>query len=570
MMNSSNLFLQSMVVSTLLAAAANPVLAASTYTVTPLQGDSSMPSAIGPAGTVAGMSFRLDSFTAVLWDSAGNARELVPGDVGESQTFDINAKGQVLLYHYGPYIWENGALTPVYINVSSAPLLGSMAFNDAAQVTGTGYFTVGTTNQRHAFLVSNGVTTDLGTLPGATSSWGTGINNSGDVIGYSYAPDNQSRAVLWRNGAIIDLGTLPGQGSSVADGINDHGKVVGSSGGRLFTWKDGVMTDLGKYPGSASVGAKAINNNGDIIGYIGTAGTSVTSPFVWSNGVFTDIGPVIQNGRGCSAISINDAGQVAMSCASGGAYLLSPTTPSSDLGVAIYASTYPSTPVGSPLTYSIEVSNVGSLAASNVQLSDVLPASVTFVSVNTTQGSCSGTTAVTCALGSIASGAKAVVKLTVIPNVVGSLAHNASVVGNEVESNTANNSASTGVSVVAASTDLGVTMNGSATTVKRLSNLTYTINVKNNGSAPANGAILTDTLPSSMSLVSANTTQGSCSGATTVTCSLGTLANGATATVKIVVQPRSTGTYTNKTSISSSSPDNNLANNSASVTTTVK
>ena len=569
-MNRSALPLCAIVFSTLLAAAANPVLAASTYTVTPLQGDSSMPSAIGPTGTVAGMSFRLDSFTAVLWDSAGTARELVPGDVGESQTFDINAKGQVLLYHYGPYIWENGALTPVYINVSSAPLLGSMAFNDAAQVTGTGYFTVGTTNQRHAFLVSNGVTTDLGTLPGATSSWGTAINNSGDVTGYSYAPDNQSRAVLWRNGSIIDLGTLPGQGFSVADGINDHGKVVGSSGGRLFTWKDGVMADLGKYPGSTSVSAKAINNNGDIIGNISTAGSSITSPFVWNNGVFTDIGPVIQNGRGCSALSINDAGQIAMSCASGGAYLLSPTTPGSDLGVAVSANVSQPASVGSPLTYTIEVSNVGSLAATNVKLSDLLPTSVTFVSANTTQGSCSGTTAFTCSLGSLASGTKAVVQLTVIPNVAGVLGHNVSVMGSEVESNTPNNSGSASVSVAAASTDLGVSMSGSASTVKRLANLTYTINVKNYGPGNGSGVTLTDALPSSMSLVSANSTQGSCSGITTVTCSLGAMVNGAVATVTIVVQPRSSGKYTNSARISSSSPDSNAANNSASVTTTVK
>ena len=113
-------------------------------------------------------------------------------------------------------------------------------------------------------------------------------------------------------------------------------------------------------------------------------------------------------------------------------------------------------------------------------------------------------------------------------------------------------------------------MSGSASTVNRLSNLTYTVNVKNSGPANATGVVVTDTLPSSMTFVSASSSQGSCGGTATLTCNLGSMASGANAKVTIVVQPRTKGTYTNTVSVRSSAPDSNAANDSASVATRVK
>lgn len=576
-MNRTQHLCRSIHLSVLLTIATTPALAATSYSVTPLQdldpgsfSTDSYPVAISPAGAVVGNSFRLDSYGAVLWERGGTVRELIPGDVGESTVYDINAKGQVLLNFYGPHIWQNGVLTPLSINVSSAPLLGPLAFNDSAQVSGTGYFSAGSVYQRHAFLVSNGVTTDLGVLPGATVSGANGLNNRGDVVGYSYAPDNQSRGVLWRNGAIIDLGILPGRVASVANDINDEGLVAGSSGGRLFSWKDGVMSDLGSYSGDTFVTARAVNNSGAIIGQIGMAGSTSSSPFLWSEGVFTDIGPVLKDGRGCSAVAINDAGEIAMSCGYGrGGFRLSPTTPASDLGVVVYTGSA-SASQGVPLTYTIEVSNVGALAATNVQLSDAVPAGASFVSVISSQGSCSGAATVVCSLGNLASGAKATIQLTVVPTVAGALINSASVTGNEIESNTPNNSGSAGVYVYAPSADLGITMGATPNPVKRGASLSYSINIKNSGPASASGVVVTDTLPAGMSLVSVSGSQGSCSGTATVTCSLGSMVNGAAASVTIVVKPLLAGIYTNRVSVKSAAVDGNSANNSASTAVTVR
>ena len=77
--------------------------------------------------------------------------------------------------------------------------------------------------------------TDLGTLPGSTSSIATAINNSGQVVGNS-----GDHAFLWQNGVMTDLGTLPGSTSSTATAINNSGQVVGNSGNHAFFWDNGI------------------------------------------------------------------------------------------------------------------------------------------------------------------------------------------------------------------------------------------------------------------------------------------------------------------------------------------
>ena len=69
--------------------------------------------------------------------------------------------------------------------------------------------------------------TDLGTLPGDTSSYGWRINASGQVVGVCQTSTGDDRAFLYSNGAMTYLGTLPGYLYSKATGINDNGQVVG-------------------------------------------------------------------------------------------------------------------------------------------------------------------------------------------------------------------------------------------------------------------------------------------------------------------------------------------------------
>lgn len=65
---------------------------------------------------------------------------------------------------------------------------------------------------QRAFVWQNGKITDLGTL-GGTKSIATGINNLGQIVGYSSINSGQNHAFLWQNGKMTDLGTLGGEWS---------------------------------------------------------------------------------------------------------------------------------------------------------------------------------------------------------------------------------------------------------------------------------------------------------------------------------------------------------------------
>ena len=74
--------------------------------------------------------------------------------------------------------------------------------------------------------------TDLGILPGATSSYASGLNDLGQVVGTLYG-DRYRRGFLWSERAgMKDLGFLQSQYPySSASDINNLGQVVGTVDG---------------------------------------------------------------------------------------------------------------------------------------------------------------------------------------------------------------------------------------------------------------------------------------------------------------------------------------------------
>jgi uncharacterized repeat protein (TIGR01451 family) len=128
------------------------------------------------------------------------------------------------------------------------------------------------------------------------------------------------------------------------------------------------------------------------------------------------------------------------------------------------------------------------------------------------------------------------------------------------------------------SADVSLTMTSPAT-INPGSILTYNVSVHNGGPAPAAQVMIADTLPAPF--LSATSSQGVCGGAvgvTTMTCNLGALPAGSTATYSVSVQLptlQTTGSFTNTatatvTDAGGNNVDPNLANNSASATTTVQ
>lgn len=116
-------------------------------------------------------------------------------------------------------------------------------------------------------------------------------------------------------------------------------------------------------------------------------------------------------------------------------------------------------------------------------------------------------------------------------------------------------------------TDLTLTKSDSPDPVVAGDNLTYTIKVDNPGTLPATAVTVTDKLPSGVDFVSA--TGGVCQRDTaTVTCDLGQVNAGTSATVTIVVKTTKAGALSNTATVSSPE-DIVLANNSDTATTTV-
>jgi uncharacterized repeat protein (TIGR01451 family) len=69
--------------------------------------------------------------------------------------------------------------------------------------------------------------------------------------------------------------------------------------------------------------------------------------------------------------------------------------------------------VGGEFTYTLRVKNAGATSATGVKVTDKLPSAVKFVKHTTSAGTCSGTTTVTCHLGTLGAGKTDTVKITV-------------------------------------------------------------------------------------------------------------------------------------------------------------
>jgi len=187
-----------------------------------------------------------------------------------------------------------------------------MAINNSGRAVGSvGDFHA----QAHAVLwrLKDNSTTGLGTLvegspPGGffdPGSQANAINVEGDVVGWSDAGSfdadgneigGGTHAFRWRNGVMTDLGTLPGGSAfSVANGINDKGEVVGfsdvaSGASHAFLHRRGGMVDLGNLANDPKLNsqADAINDRGEIVGWSEvrlTADNSIAQrAFVYSSG----------------------------------------------------------------------------------------------------------------------------------------------------------------------------------------------------------------------------------------------------------------------------------------------
>jgi uncharacterized repeat protein (TIGR01451 family) len=120
--------------------------------------------------------------------------------------------------------------------------------------------------------------------------------------------------------------------------------------------------------------------------------------------------------------------------------------------------------------------------------------------------------------------------------------------------------------------DISITKADTPDPVTLGSSLTYTLTVTNNGPDPSTGSTVIDVLPPGVTFVSATPSQGSClEVAGTITCMLGPLAVGASATIEIVVtvDPTAVSPLSDTATVTGAETDSVAGNNSATAETTI-
>jgi probable HAF family extracellular repeat protein len=198
---------------------------------------------INDAGQVVGSTTTATSFRqAYVWQN-GVMTDLNVGS--ESEGYGINGRGQVVgMMFIGagqePFLWTPGVPNG---NTGSFVHLGvagyAFAINDPGQVAG--FFTTPTGS--HGFLWtpttpngSSGSMVDLGTLGvlpnGGAGSVARGVNDKGQVVGFSFTAAGDIHAFLWERGTMRDLNDLIDAGTGWvlenATAIDGAGRIVGA------------------------------------------------------------------------------------------------------------------------------------------------------------------------------------------------------------------------------------------------------------------------------------------------------------------------------------------------------
>lgn len=230
---------------------------------------------------------------------------------------------------------------------------------------------------------------------------------------------------------------------------------------------------------------------------------------------------------------------------------------------------------GNNLTFTVSASNAGPSTAVNVSLTDAVPANTTFVSATQTSGpafTCghaSGT--ITCTVASLAPAAAATFDFVVsVPAAAtGAVSNTAQIASATPDPAPGNNSATTTTAITPAPADVAITKTVNGQTFVPGAPAVFTIVVTNAGPGPATNTVVTDVLPAGATLTGASSTQGTCSGTATVTCTLGTLPANESATITLNVNlPLAQGTVTNTATVTSDT-DPAAANNTSTATITI-
>jgi probable HAF family extracellular repeat protein len=251
---------------------------------------------------------------------------------GFSTAESVNDKGEVLATGSGDqngghaFVWRRGrVIGEIDSPDPQRPYLNALQINNRSQVVGT--FSDGAQDQR-VFLWERGHIRSLGVMPGGTWTYGTGINDFGEVAGVGSRPDFYWTMFRWYKGHFTPL-DLDATRLALSGGrINNRGEIVGTvstvplyptPAGPTgpFVWsRDGRLRFLDSLPGFFIPFPRDINDRGQIIG-----NASANQPPFAQQAVLWDHGTVQLLGTpeftSSEAKAINNFGVVVGSATSG-------------------------------------------------------------------------------------------------------------------------------------------------------------------------------------------------------------------------------------------------------------
>jgi probable HAF family extracellular repeat protein len=197
-------------------------------------------------------------------------------------------------------------------------LESAQAVNNAGQIVGAGYNAAG---EYRAYLYSNGVATDLGALGSGDRRFSEAfaINELGQVVGTStISPTGGVHGFLYSGGTMTDIGALVPGGNCYPTGINDLGQIAGYSTStqkfHAFLYANGMMTDLGTLKKGRPSFARALNAKGQVVGNAIVLGNGTYHGWIYTDGKMTDLNRLVPKGSPweiTSAVDINNAGVIA-------------------------------------------------------------------------------------------------------------------------------------------------------------------------------------------------------------------------------------------------------------------
>ncbi|MEA3210564.1 MAG: hypothetical protein QOE70_3621 [Chthoniobacter sp.] len=337
-----------------------------------------------------------------------------------------------------------------------------------------------------------------------------------------------------------------------------------------------------------TLSAPAVGGTGNVVFSKSTVGASET-------GVFTIVAKVNANAaNGATITNSATAATTTTDPTPGNNTGTATTTVQTQADLAVTKTDTPDPAFsGGNITYTVNLTNNGASDAQSVTLTDAIPTNTTFVSAVVTSGS--GWTVTNPAVGGTGNvvfskstvGASETGVFTIVAKVNGATPNGATIVNNATAASTTTdptpgNNTGTATTTVQAAADLAVTKTDSPDPATAGNNVTYTVNLANNGPGTANTVTLTDAVPAGTTFVSAVVTTGSgwsvtapaIGGTGNVVFSKSTVAAAETGVFTIVarVNPNAANgaTITNSAVAASTTGDPDSSNNTGTATTTVQ